>query len=165
MLAINEDRHQEGVVGRMGVAAIGIVVEIGVAFADVARVIAGHILPLQMGAEDVDRQSFGRGEKLIVAGEDAAREVARARDDRRTGRAQQRVGHFAHDAVEPVGNDRHHHGVEHSRARLGRRLGSEFGRETSFGLDVSLGFGLAFVLDWRLAFCLAIGLLAYDFKM
>src|ERR1700692_2508590 len=80
-MAADEYRHQEGMVGRMGVAAIGVVVEIGVALADVAFVIAAHILALQMGAKNVDRQALGGGEKLIVAGEDAAGEIPRARYD------------------------------------------------------------------------------------
>jgi hypothetical protein len=78
MLAVDEHRHQKRVVGRMGVAAIRIVVEISVAFADIARMVPGHVLALQVGAEDMHRQPFGRGEKLIVAGEDAAGEVTRA---------------------------------------------------------------------------------------
>ena len=65
-------------VGRMGIAAIGIVVEIGVALADVPLVIFVHVLALQMGAEDVDRQALGGCEKLIVAGENAAGEIPRA---------------------------------------------------------------------------------------
>jgi hypothetical protein len=112
MLAADEDRHQESVVGRMGVAAVRIVVEIRIALADIALVVSAHILALQMGAENVHRQALGRGKQLIVAREDAAREIPGARYHRRTRRAQQRVGHLANDAVEPVGDDGHHHRIE-----------------------------------------------------
>ena len=80
VLPVDEYRHQKRVIGRMGVAAIGVVVQIGVALADVALVINAHVLALQVGAEDVDRQSFGGGEELIVAGEDAAGEIPGAGD-------------------------------------------------------------------------------------
>ena len=112
MLAADEDRHQEGMVSRMSVAAVGVVVEIRVALADVALVIAAHILALQMGAENVHRQALGRGKQLIVAGENAAGEIPRARYHGRTRGAQQRVGHLTNDAVEPVGDDGHHHRIE-----------------------------------------------------
>ena len=118
VLAADEHRHQEGVVGRMGVAAVGVVVEIRIALADVARMIAAHVLALQVGAEDVHRQAFGRCEQMIVAGEDAAGEIAGAGNDRRARRAQQRIGHLAHDAVEPIGDHGHDHGVEWVVARL-----------------------------------------------
>ena len=162
MLVIDEHRHQKCVVGRMGVAAIRIVVEISIAFANVARVIARQVLALQVGAEDMHRQPFGRGEELIVAGEDAAGEIARARNHRRARRAQKRIGHFAHDAVEPVGDDGHHHRVEHigfacrlaaCRLRYKLRLGGGLGLGFRRGLccRFPLGFELGFLLGHDVA--------------
>ena len=62
---------------------IGVVVEKGVALADIALVILAHVRALQMRAEDMHRQPFGGRQKLVVARDDAAREVARRRDHRR----------------------------------------------------------------------------------
>jgi hypothetical protein len=123
VLAADEHRHQEGMVGRVGVAAVRVVVEIRVALADVARVIAAHVLALQVGAEDVHRQAFGRCEQMIVAGESAAGEIAGAGNDCGARRAQQRIGHLAYDAVEPIGDHGHDHGVERVGVRLASGLG------------------------------------------
>ena len=64
MLAFEEDGHHVGVVGRVRVAAIGVVVEIGVAAADVRVVIPAHVRRLDVTAEDVDGQPLGRREQL-----------------------------------------------------------------------------------------------------
>jgi hypothetical protein len=37
--------------------------------------------------------------------------------------AEQRIGHLAHDAVEPIGDHGHDHGVERVGARLASGLG------------------------------------------
>jgi hypothetical protein len=64
---------------------------------------------------------------MIVAGEDAAGEIARARNDRGPRGTQQRIGHLAHDAVEPVCDHRHHDRIEMRGGCLGF-LGGLVGR-------------------------------------
>ena len=112
MLALPEHRHHVGVVGGMGVAAIGVIVEIGIAAADVAFMVTAHVGGLDMAAEDVDRKSLSRCEQLVVAGDETAGEIARRRNDRRPRCAQQRVGHLADDTIEAVGHHRHQDGIE-----------------------------------------------------
>jgi hypothetical protein len=112
MLALVEHRHHVGVVGGMGVAAVGIVVEIGVTAADVVAVVLAHIGRLDVAAEDVHRQAFGRGEQLVVARHEAAGEIAGGGDHGGPRGAQQCVGHLAHDAVEAVRHHGHEHGIE-----------------------------------------------------
>ena len=105
VLAVDEDRHQHRVVGGMGVAEVGVVVQEGVAFGEIV-VQLGHRARLQVRAEDVDRQSLRRRQQLVVAGADRAREVTRHGDHGRARGPEQRVRHLAHDAVEPVGEHR-----------------------------------------------------------
>ena len=116
MLALEEHRHQEAVIRRMRVAGVGVVVQEGVTLGEVG-VVLGHGARLVVDAEDMDRQALGAGQQLAVARHDGAGKVAGAVDDGRSAGAQQRVGHFAHDAVDAVGD----HGREH-RINGGGRL-------------------------------------------
>ena len=55
MLAFIEDRHHESMVGRVCIATIGVVIQIGIATAYIPRMIAAHIGGLDMAAEDMYR--------------------------------------------------------------------------------------------------------------
>ncbi len=112
VLVLPEDRHHEGVIGRVRVAAIGVVVEVGVAAPDVAGMILAHVGGLDVAAEDVHRQAFGRREQFVLSRHQAAGEIPRRRDHGRTGRTQQGVGHLADDTVEAVRHHRDQDGVE-----------------------------------------------------
>ena len=72
---LDEDGDHDRVVGRVGVAEVGIVVEEGVALLEVG-VQVGHRLAEEAGAEDVDGDALGRGEELVVGVGDRAGEVA-----------------------------------------------------------------------------------------
>ena len=118
VLAFEKDRHHEGMVGGVGIAAIGIVVEVGVAFANVAGMKLRHAGALQMAAEDMHRQPLGRCQQAVIAGDNAAREIACAGNHRRARRLEQRIGHFPDDAVQPVGDDRGLHRIKGVGLRL-----------------------------------------------
>ena len=115
VLAIDEDRHQHRVIGRVGIAEIGVVVEERVALGEIV-VQFGHGPCLQVRAEDMDRQTLRRRQELVVGGADRAREIPRHGDHGRARCLEQRVRHLAHDAVEPVGEHREKDRVQ----RLGR---------------------------------------------
>ena len=102
-------------VGRVGVAQVGVVVEEGVALAEV-RVDLRHRLAQELHADHVHRQPFRGGEQLLVGGHDGAGEVARHVEHRRPPRPEQRVRHLAADRVQPV----RHHG-EQDRIELSLR--------------------------------------------
>lgn len=55
MFALEENGYQEGVIGRVAVARIGIVVEVAVALADVVLMDPRHSRGKHMAAEDMDR--------------------------------------------------------------------------------------------------------------
>jgi hypothetical protein len=86
-------------------------VQEGIAFGKV-RVRLLHAPGLVMDAENMDRQSFGAGEELVVAGTDRAREIARAVDDGRPRSAEQGVRHLADNSVDAIGDDRGENGVD-----------------------------------------------------
>ncbi len=107
--------------GGMRVAAIGVIVQKRIAFADVALVIFGDIRTCRCAPKIWTGRSFGGSQKLVIARDDAAGEISRRRDHCRARRTQQRVGHLANDAVEPVGDHRYHHRIEFRRRfRCGR---------------------------------------------
>ena len=111
VLALVKHRHQDGVIGGVAVAAIGVVVEKGVALAE-TRVPLGHDGGLDVHAEDVDRHGLCRGQHLVVGGDDGAGEVPRDADDRRARAVQHGVGHLAADRIHAVGHDREIEGAE-----------------------------------------------------
>ena len=109
VLAFVEDGDDDGVVGGMGVAEVGVVVEEGVC---------------PLGSRGGGRPWFGRGgrsrrrgreplrsgEELVLCGGDGGGEVA-GDESRGAGRADERVGHLAGDAVDAVGHDEQLDGV------------------------------------------------------
>ena len=111
VLAVDEDRDQDRVVGGVGVAEHRVVVQEGVALAQV-RVQLAHRARLQPGAEHVHLQALGGGEELVVGGDDRAGEVPRHVEDRGATGAEERVGHLAHDRFEAVREHRHQRRVE-----------------------------------------------------
>ncbi len=50
----------------------------------------------------MDGQALGRGQQLMVCSHDTAGKITGRVENARTAGAQQRVGHFAHDPIEPV---------------------------------------------------------------
>ena len=62
--------------------------------------------------EHVDRQALGRGEQRAVGGDDTAGKIARGIEHARAAGTQQRVRHLAHDALEPVVEQREADAVE-----------------------------------------------------
>ena len=114
MLPVYEDRHQDRMIRGVRVAVVGIVVEIGVAGSGL-RMMPAHRARQQPGAEDVDGQPLGAGQKLVIPRDDRAREVACQPDHRRASRPQQRVLHLAHDPVETVRDHREIDGIEAKR--------------------------------------------------
>ena len=102
-----DDRHEDRVVGRMGAAVIGRVVEIGVAALQ-HRMVVGHRPAHDLGAaEHVDRQAVGGGEQFVPGRQDDAGEVAGDGEDARPPGAVEGVGHLAGDAFEAGGEHRH----------------------------------------------------------
>ena len=89
VLAAVEHRHQDGVIGSVAVAAVGVVVEIGVALAEF-RVPLAHDGGLDVHAEDVDRHGLRGRQHLVVRGDDGAGEVPRDADDGRARAVQHR---------------------------------------------------------------------------
>ena len=104
VLPLVEHGHQDGVIGRMRVAEIGVVVQVRIALGIVGMQVL-HRLGLDVGAPDVDGEALGHGEHLIVRRDDRTREVARHADDGGPRRQQHGVGHLAADRVHAV---RHH---------------------------------------------------------
>ena len=111
VLPIDEDGDQDGVVGRVRVAEVGVVVQERVALGEIV-VELRHGLREVLRAHDVHGQALGGGEQLVVGGDDGAGEVARLVDDGGARGAQERVRHLAADAVEPVGDHRQPDRVE-----------------------------------------------------
>ena len=101
VLPLVEHRHQDGVVGRVRVAEVGVVVQVGIALGIVGMQVL-HRLGLDVGAPDVDGEALGHGEHLVVRRDDRAGEVPRHADDGRARRQQHRVGHLAADRVHAV---------------------------------------------------------------
>ena len=121
VLAIDEDRNEDDVVGRVGVAEVRIVVQERVALPDVVMQL-GDGFGQELHANDVHRQPLGGGEEPVVAGDQRAREVARHVEHRRASRAQQRVFHLAHDGVETVGDDGEQDWIETHDAATSSRM-------------------------------------------
>lgn len=110
MCPLVEDGHNYGVVGGVGAADVGVVMEKRIALRELGVEIF-HRAADEARAEDVHRQPLGRGDQVVLGGDERAREVAR--DERGgAGGADQGVGHFAGDAVEAVGHDQELDGVE-----------------------------------------------------
>ena len=105
VLAVDEHRHQDRVVGAVSVAEIDVVVQKGVALGEI-RVQIAHRLGQELRPEDVYRQSLGGGQQLILAGHQRAGKVSRHVEHRGATRAQQRVGHLTADTIEAVGDYR-----------------------------------------------------------
>ena len=116
VLALVEHRHQDRVIGRVAVAAVGVVVEIGVALAEL-RVPLAHDGGLDVHAEDVDRHGLRGRQHLVVRGDDGAGKIPRDADDGRARAVQHGVGHLAADRVHAVGHDREVEGAEPLLAR------------------------------------------------
>ena len=74
MHPVDEHRHQDRVIGRMGIAEVRIVVEEGIAFPQV-RMKGTHRTGLQMAPEHVHRQAFGGGDQPSVMGKEGAGEI------------------------------------------------------------------------------------------
>ncbi len=123
VLAIDEDGDQDDMICRVGVAEVGIVMEEGVALADIVMQI-GDRLGQKLHADDVHRQPLGGSEEAVVAGDERAGEVARHVEHRRAPGAQQRVLHLAHDGVEAVGDDRQQNRIERHQALTSSRSAS-----------------------------------------
>ncbi len=111
VLAVDEDRHEDRVVGRVRVAEIGVVVQERVALLE-PRMELRHRLGQELHADDVDRKPLGRSQQLVLGGDERAREVAGHVEHRRAPRAQQRVRHLPADAVEAVREHRQQHRIE-----------------------------------------------------
>ena len=119
VLALVEHRHQDRVIGRVAVAAVGVIVEEGVAFAEAGMPLA-HDGGLDVHAEDMDRHGLGSREHLMVGGDDGAGEIPRDADDGRASAVQHGVGHLAADRIHAVGHDRE---FESAQALLARGRG------------------------------------------
>ena len=98
--AVDEHRHQDGVIGRVGVAEVGVVVEEGVALPQL-RMKRAHGPRLQVAAEDVHGQALCGGDQAVVMGEQRAGKILGRSDDAGARRAEQRVRHLAHDGFDP----------------------------------------------------------------
>ena len=116
VLAAREHRHEDGVVGGVRVAGVGIVVEVGVAPRQVG-VVAGQPWRLEPGAEHVDLEPLDGREELVVGGHDRAGEVLRGVEDGRAPGTKQRVRHLADDRVETVREHGQENGVAARTAR------------------------------------------------
>ena len=115
-------RREDGVVGGVGAAVVGRVVEVGVAPLEV-RVKRLHRLAHHVGAaQDVDRQALVDREQPVLGGHDAAGEVARAVEHARAPGAEQRVGHLGADGLHPLVDDRHLHAIERAVGVEGQRV-------------------------------------------
>ena len=114
--AVYEDRHQDRVIGRMGVAEVRIVVQKGIAFPQVG-VKRAHRPRLQVAPEHVHGQAFGGGDQPIVMGKEGAGEILGGGDDAGARRAQQRVRHLAHDGVKTAREDRRGDRIPYHRGR------------------------------------------------
>ena len=110
VLAFDEDGDEDGVVGGVGVAEVGVVVEEGVAFFEVG-VEVGHGFAEEAGAVDVAGDAFGGGEELVLGVGDGGGEVA-GDEGGGAGGADEGVGHLTGDAVDAVGHDQQLHGVD-----------------------------------------------------
>ena len=105
-------RHERRVIGGVGAAVIGRVVEVGVALLEV-RVKRLHRLAHHVGAaQDVNRQALVDCEQPVLGRYDAAGEVARAVEHAGAPGAQQRVRHLRADGLHPLVDDRHLYAVE-----------------------------------------------------
>ena len=87
MLAVDEDRHQDRMVGAVRIAEVNVVVQKRVALDEVRMEIA-HRLAQKLRAENMDRQALGGSEHLVVAGDQRAGKIARHVEHRRAARAQ-----------------------------------------------------------------------------
>ncbi len=104
VLALDEDGDQDRVVGGVGVAEDRVVVEKGIALAEIGVKLA-HRAGLQPGAEDMHLQTLRGSEELVVRGDDRAGEVARHVEDRGAAGAEEGVGHLPDDRFEAVCKD------------------------------------------------------------
>ena len=117
--AFEENGHQDGVVGGVGVSEVGVVVEEGVALLEVG-VQVGHRFAEEAGSVDVAGDALGRGEELVVGVGDGGGEVA-GDEGGGAGGAYEGVGHLAGDAVDAVGHDEHLYRI-HGGVSGGMRL-------------------------------------------
>ena len=105
LAAFIDDGHEDGVVGGVGAAVVGRVVEEGVATFELGVELLHGLGHEVRAAEDVDGEALLSGEEFAVAGDDAAREVFGAVEDAGTASAQEGVAHFARDAFKAVVDD------------------------------------------------------------
>ena len=97
-----DHRHQDRVIGRMGAAVIGRIVQKGVAALerpDGTPSSTGH----DVGpAQHMDRQAFGRGQQFVVRREHAAGKIARDSQNSRARAPYKRVQHRPHHSLKPA---------------------------------------------------------------
>ena len=117
-----DDRHHDGMIGRVRVAVIGRVVEEGIAPAEL-RMERQHRARHDVGSDQhVRGQALGLGEQLVAGGQDAAGEIARAVDQARARGPEQRVRHLARDRLEPARKHREPDPVPHGSTLTARFL-------------------------------------------
>ena len=112
-LAAMKDRRDDGDVGQVRAAGVGVVQDVDVA---VAHAVDGidleHLGDRRDEGRQMDRDRAGLRERGAVGGEQAGGSVESFLDDGREGTAQQRRLHLVGDAVELVANDFDRDGVE-----------------------------------------------------
>ena len=129
-LAVDEERLEEGVLGAVQAAAVGIVVEDDVAvLKGLERDLLGAGLDQERHAADHRRAELGAGDHVALGVGERAGEVEALVEDRRVGRLHQKDAHLA--------ADRHHGGIEDlHQHHVGRRVGRR--QRGARGLDGQL---------------------------
>ena len=118
------DRHDDGAVGRMGGAVIGVVVEDDVAFVDVAVEQLDDVLDDARHGAHEHRRGLGLGQHEPVPVEDAGAEVLRFADDRGVGHAVEHAGHLLGDGGKRAADDPLHDRRREVVPVLRRRAGA-----------------------------------------
>ena len=107
-----EERLEEGVLGAVQAAAIGVVVEDDVALLQgLERDLLGAGLDQQRHAADHGRAELGAGDHVALGVGERAGEVEALVEDRRVGRLHQQDAHLAADRHHGGVEDAHHDGI------------------------------------------------------
>src|ERR1700722_12973489 len=107
-----DDRHKDGVVGGVGIAVIGRIVQKGVPAMQLWMELL-HRPGEEIGAaQDMDGITFGSRHQFVRRSDDAAGEIPRGVEHAGASRAQQGIGHLAHDVLETLVENRKPHTVE-----------------------------------------------------
>ncbi len=107
-----EHRHEDGQIGEMVAAVIGVVEQKDVARVNIVGKKLGHRLGRVGQCADMDRHMLGLGDQPAVEAADRGRKVAARIEDLRIRCAQHGLAHLFDDRQEAMPNDRRHDRID-----------------------------------------------------